>query len=85
MLYGGGHVQDSHLFDEMRFLHRYAEVGHLCRGVAPEDQSWKKGEDFQATGTTKTAATPEGIAAAVFPRQRPPQSVLADPGVVHIV
>ena len=45
----------------------------------------KKGEDFQATGTTKTAATPEGIAAAVFPRQRPPQSVLADPGVVHIV
>ena len=45
----------------------------------------KQGEDFQATGTTKTAATPEGIAAAVFPRQRPPQSVLADPGVVHIV
>ena len=46
---------------------------------------WKKGADFQATGTTKTAATPEGIAAAVFPRQRPLQSVLADPGVVHIV
>jgi len=45
----------------------------------------KKGEDFRTTGTTKSAATPEGIAAAVFPRQRPPQSVLADLGVVHIV
>ena len=43
MLYGGGHVQDSHLFDEMRFLHRYAEVGHLCRGVAPEGQSPEEG------------------------------------------
>ena len=41
--YGGGHVQDSHLFDEMRFLHRYAEVGHLCRGVAPEGQSPEAG------------------------------------------
>ena len=60
-------------------FHIFAAV--LSRRIDPR----KKGEDFRATGTTKTAATPKGIAAAVFPRQRPPQSVLADPGVVHIV
>ena len=59
---------------------------HIFAAVLPQKGNHrKKGEDFRATGTTKTAATPEGIAAAVFPRQRPPQSVLADPGVVHIV
>jgi len=60
----------------------FTSLPRCCPGRAI---TGRRGEDFQTTGTTKTAATPEGIAAAVFPRQRPPQSVLADPSVVHIV